>query len=306
MTHARAISAARPDVRTVGAVLIDWWCGAPRPGDGREISVGSVPVFAQRITFVGELGWELYCPTEFGQTLWDLLWDAGREQGLRAGGYRASTRLRLEKGYRVWGLDVTPETTPDQAGLGFAVRIGQAGRLHRPRRAARPARGGRPGAEAALPRARRPAGGLPRRRARERGRRALRPRDLRRLRAPRGREHRLRAPPRRRRGRRSRRGRRCSASRSAPRSRASRATTRTTSASGSEGRGEAEQLAALCLRISGRTSSRMASLAKSASQRSGVINGKSEPNSTLSFSSVFAYCTRFGGKYFGDQPERSM
>ena len=86
-----------------------------------------MPVFAQRITFVGELGWELYCPTEFGQTLWDLLWDAGREHGLRAGGYRAIDCLRLEKGYRVWGLDITPETTPDQAGLGFAVRMDKPG-----------------------------------------------------------------------------------------------------------------------------------------------------------------------------------
>jgi glycine cleavage system aminomethyltransferase T/glycine/D-amino acid oxidase-like deaminating enzyme len=89
----------------------------------REISVGYVPVFAQRITFVGELGWELYCPTEFGGALWDLLWEAGREHGLRAGGYRAIDSLRLEKGYRVWGADITPETTPDAGGLEFAVRL---------------------------------------------------------------------------------------------------------------------------------------------------------------------------------------
>jgi 4-methylaminobutanoate oxidase (formaldehyde-forming) len=93
----------------------------------REISVGAVPVFAQRITFVGELGWELYCSAEFGQTLWDLVWASGREHGLRAGGYRAIDSLRLEKGYRVWGSDITPETTPDEAGLGFAVRIDKPG-----------------------------------------------------------------------------------------------------------------------------------------------------------------------------------
>jgi 4-methylaminobutanoate oxidase (formaldehyde-forming) len=93
----------------------------------REITVGAVPVFAQRITFVGELGWELYCPAEFGRTLWDLLWEAGREHGLRAGGYRAIDSMRLEKGYRVWGADITPETTPDEAGLGFAVRIDKPG-----------------------------------------------------------------------------------------------------------------------------------------------------------------------------------
>jgi glycine cleavage system aminomethyltransferase T/glycine/D-amino acid oxidase-like deaminating enzyme len=93
----------------------------------RAISVGNVPVFAQRITFVGELGWELYCPAEYGLGLWDLLWSAGREHGMLGGGYRAIDALRLEKGYRVWGADITPETTPDEAGLGFAVRIDKPG-----------------------------------------------------------------------------------------------------------------------------------------------------------------------------------
>jgi len=93
----------------------------------REISVGAVPVLAQRITFVGEFGWELYCPVEYGQTLWDLLWQSGAAHGLVAGGYRAIDSLRLEKGYRVWGSDVTPDTTPDEAGLSFAVQIDKAG-----------------------------------------------------------------------------------------------------------------------------------------------------------------------------------
>lgn len=93
----------------------------------RAITVGSVPVFAQRITFVGELGWELYCAPEFGRVLWDTVWAAGREHGLRAGGYRAIDSLRLEKGYRVWGADITPVTTPDEVGLGFAVRIDKPG-----------------------------------------------------------------------------------------------------------------------------------------------------------------------------------
>ena len=93
----------------------------------RELSVGPVPVLAQRITFVGELGWELYCPPEFGAQLWDLLTDAGREHGLRPGGYRAIDSLRLEKGYRVWGSDITPDTTPDEAGLAFAVRVDKPG-----------------------------------------------------------------------------------------------------------------------------------------------------------------------------------
>ena len=93
----------------------------------RQISVGSVPVLALRVTYVGELGWELYCPTEFGLALWDVLWQAGRPHGLRAGGYRAIDSLRLEKGYRVWSSDITPEDTPYQAGLGFSVRLDKSG-----------------------------------------------------------------------------------------------------------------------------------------------------------------------------------
>jgi glycine cleavage system aminomethyltransferase T/glycine/D-amino acid oxidase-like deaminating enzyme len=89
----------------------------------REISVGPAPVLALRVTYVGELGWELYPPTEYGLSLWDALWAAGREHGLIAGGYRAIDALRLEKGYRVWSSDITPEETPYEAGLGFAVRL---------------------------------------------------------------------------------------------------------------------------------------------------------------------------------------
>ncbi|MEV4250712.1 FAD-dependent oxidoreductase [Streptosporangium canum] len=87
----------------------------------REISVGNVPVLAQRVTFVGEFGWELYCPSEYGLTLWDTLMEAGTPYGMRPAGYRAIDSMRLEKGYRVWGMDITPETTPVEAGLGFAV-----------------------------------------------------------------------------------------------------------------------------------------------------------------------------------------
>jgi glycine cleavage system aminomethyltransferase T/glycine/D-amino acid oxidase-like deaminating enzyme len=87
------------------------------------VSVGPVPCLALRVTYVGELGWELYCPTEFGLRLWDTLWEAGREHGLVAGGYKAIDSMRLEKGYRVWGADITPEDTPYEAGLGFAVKL---------------------------------------------------------------------------------------------------------------------------------------------------------------------------------------
>jgi 4-methylaminobutanoate oxidase (formaldehyde-forming) len=88
-----------------------------------ELAVGAVPCLALRVTYVGELGWELYCPMEFGLRLWDELWRAGEEHGLVGGGYKAIDSLRLEKGYRVWGADVTPEETPYEAGLGFAVKL---------------------------------------------------------------------------------------------------------------------------------------------------------------------------------------
>ena len=92
----------------------------------RDIAVGDVPVRALRVTFVGELGWELYCPTEYGAALWRTLWEAGREHGMLAGGYRAIDSLRLEKGYRVWAADITADETPLQAGLGFCVKDGEA------------------------------------------------------------------------------------------------------------------------------------------------------------------------------------
>jgi glycine cleavage system T protein len=89
----------------------------------RELAIGRVPCLALRVTYVGELGWEVYCRSEFGLALWDTIWGAGREHGLMAGGYRAIDSLRLEKGYRVWGADITPEDTPFEAGLGFAVKL---------------------------------------------------------------------------------------------------------------------------------------------------------------------------------------
>jgi 4-methylaminobutanoate oxidase (formaldehyde-forming) len=89
----------------------------------RELAVGSVPCLALRVTYVGELGWELYCPTEFGLRLWDTIWEAGQDAGIVAGGYKAVDALRLEKGYRVWSTDITPEVDPYQAGLGFCVKL---------------------------------------------------------------------------------------------------------------------------------------------------------------------------------------
>ncbi len=89
----------------------------------QQLAVGSVPCLALRVTYVGELGWELYCPSEFGLRLWDTIWDAGRDRGLSAGGYKAVDSLRLEKGYRVWGADIGPEVNPFDAGLGFSVKL---------------------------------------------------------------------------------------------------------------------------------------------------------------------------------------
>ncbi len=100
----------------------------------QELTVGDVPVRALRVTFVGELGWELYASSEYGATLWETLWAAGEPFGLVAGGYRAIESMRLEKGYRVWGTDLTGETTPYEAGLGFCVKLDKP--VPRPRRAA--------------------------------------------------------------------------------------------------------------------------------------------------------------------------
>jgi 4-methylaminobutanoate oxidase (formaldehyde-forming) len=94
---------------------------------GRELTVGDVPVRALRVTFVGELGWELYAPVEYGHGLWTALVEAGRPHGLVPAGYRAIESLRLEKAYRVWSTDVTPETNPYEAGLGFCVKLDKPG-----------------------------------------------------------------------------------------------------------------------------------------------------------------------------------
>jgi 4-methylaminobutanoate oxidase (formaldehyde-forming) len=88
----------------------------------RQVTVGDVPVRALRVTYVGELGYELYCPAEYGAALWRLLWEAGEPHGLVAGGYRAIDSMRVEKGYRVWGGDITPDETPYEGGVGFAVK----------------------------------------------------------------------------------------------------------------------------------------------------------------------------------------
>jgi dimethylglycine oxidase len=90
----------------------------------RYLNVAEVaPVWAQRISYAGELGWELYGQIAMGQRAWDALWEAGREHGIVAGGGGAFDSLRLEKGYRLWGQDLHTEHDPFEAGLGFAVRM---------------------------------------------------------------------------------------------------------------------------------------------------------------------------------------
>ena len=87
------------------------------------IGIAGCPVRALRITYVGELGWELHLPVEFAQTVYEALHRAGADFGLRNAGYRAIETLRLEKGYRAWGADIGPDYTPFEAGLGFAVKL---------------------------------------------------------------------------------------------------------------------------------------------------------------------------------------
>jgi len=89
----------------------------------RRIHVRELPVLALRLSYVGELGWELYTSADLGLRLWDLLWRAGRPHGVVAAGRGAFDSLRLEKGYRSWGKDMWAEHDPYEAGLEFAVRM---------------------------------------------------------------------------------------------------------------------------------------------------------------------------------------
>ena len=97
----------------------------------QPLTIAEVPVLALRISYVGELGWEIYAPVEQGLRLWDILWEAGGPLGVIAAGGGAFDSLRLEKGYRLWGNDIHTEYNPYEAGLGFAVRMAKGDFLGR-------------------------------------------------------------------------------------------------------------------------------------------------------------------------------
>lgn len=89
----------------------------------KAITIGTIQAYALRLSYAGELGWEIYCSSEQGLALWDALWEAGREFDIIAAGAGCFGSLRLEKGYRAWGSDIHTEVNPYEAGLGWAVRL---------------------------------------------------------------------------------------------------------------------------------------------------------------------------------------
>ena len=96
-------------------------------GSAQEIEIGFGSALALRMTYVGELGWEIYVPTEFAQDIYDKILMAGNDYGLRLAGMHALNSLRLEKAYRHWGHDIADEDTPLEAGLGFALKFDKPG-----------------------------------------------------------------------------------------------------------------------------------------------------------------------------------
>jgi glycine cleavage system aminomethyltransferase T/glycine/D-amino acid oxidase-like deaminating enzyme len=109
----------------------------------REIELGHAHVRAARVGYVGELGWELHTPVEYAAGLFDAIMEAGRSYGISLAGYRAIESCRLEKGYLYWSSDVTPETNPYEAGLGFCVKLDKGDFLGRAALAAAKANGPR-------------------------------------------------------------------------------------------------------------------------------------------------------------------
>ena len=116
---------AREVINTVSAD--DWTNKGLRFFRCKRASIAGIPVTVMRLSYVGELGWEIYTSADRGQALWDALWKAGQSHGIIAAGRTAFNSLRLEKGYRSWGGDMTTEHDPYEAGLGFAVKKDKKG-----------------------------------------------------------------------------------------------------------------------------------------------------------------------------------
>jgi 4-methylaminobutanoate oxidase (formaldehyde-forming) len=96
-------------------------------GTCQNFAIGYAPILSFRVTYVGELGYELYIPTEFAVHVYESLWEAGRDLGIKNAGYRTIASMHLEKGYADWGSELTPEYTPYDAGLGFCVALDKNG-----------------------------------------------------------------------------------------------------------------------------------------------------------------------------------
>jgi 4-methylaminobutanoate oxidase (formaldehyde-forming) len=94
-----------------------------RYATAQHLTIGAAPVLALRIGYVGELGWELHIPTAYAAHVYELLSDAGAPHGIVDAGYRAIDTLRMEKGYLYWSTDITPDTNPWEAGLGWRVNL---------------------------------------------------------------------------------------------------------------------------------------------------------------------------------------
>jgi 4-methylaminobutanoate oxidase (formaldehyde-forming) len=92
-------------------------------GTCKNFSIGNAPIISFRVTYVGELGYELYIPTEFAVHVYESLWEAGQGLGIKNAGYRTIASMHLEKGYADWGSELTPEYTPFDAELGFCVAL---------------------------------------------------------------------------------------------------------------------------------------------------------------------------------------
>lgn len=128
LTSARAvINLCGPGSRDVLAEVSedDVSNAAFRYGRAREITIGAAPVMAIRIGYVGELGWELHIPTEYALHVYELLRAAGERHGIIDVGYRTIDTMRMEKGYLYWSTDITPDTTPWEAGLGWRVDLSE-------------------------------------------------------------------------------------------------------------------------------------------------------------------------------------